>query len=71
MTVEEAEKQLMANGNGVYPSQPTTNGFQTTVENKICFSNLPYREPIDLQFNDITCTVNMGWSKGKLMSILA
>lgn len=29
------------------------------------FSNLPSREPIDLQFKDIVYTVNMGFRKGK------
>lgn len=29
------------------------------------FSNLPSREPIDLQFKDVVYTVNMGFRKGK------
>lgn len=29
------------------------------------FSNLPSREPIDLQFKDVAYTVNMGFRKGK------
>lgn len=70
MTVEGAEKQLVTNGNGVYSLQAANNGFQTTVENNFGFSNLPYREPIDLQVKDITCTVNMGWNKGKLFDLL-
>lgn len=29
------------------------------------FSNLPSREPIDLQFKDVVYTVNMGFRKGR------
>lgn len=32
------------------------------------FSNLPYRDPIDLQFKDITYTVNLGFNKGMIIS---
>lgn len=33
--------------------------------NGVGFTNLPYREPIDIQFKDITYTVDMGFNKGK------
>lgn len=38
---------------------------------KYAFSNLPYREPIDLQFKDITYTVKMGWNHGKSMDFFS
>lgn len=59
MTLEASEKTVAINGNGVVYSATTTNG------NNFGFSNLPYREPIDLQFKDVTYTINMGWTKGK------
>lgn len=43
------------------------NGYvpDTECTDKFTFPNLPYREPIDLQFKDITYTVKMGWNHGK------
>lgn len=34
------------------------------------FSNLPSREPIDLQFKDVVYTVNLGFRKGKQFSLV-
>lgn len=51
-----------SNGNGTHRE----NGYVTNIDNtdRFGFTNLPYREPIDLQFKDITYTVKMGWNKG-------
>lgn len=52
-----------SNGNGAHRE----NGYVTNIDNadRFAFTNLPYRESIDLQFKDITYTVKMGWNKGK------
>lgn len=52
------------NGNGTHRE----NGYVTNVDsvNRFGFTKLPYREPIDLQFKDVTYTVKMGWNKGNL-----
>lgn len=36
--------------------------------NGVGFTNLPYREPIDIQFKDISYTVNLGFNKGKAIN---
>lgn len=68
----------MALANGKPPSKGNgscANGNGSCVENNIhrdiessCngvgFTNLPYREPIDIQFKDITYTVDLGFNKG-------
>lgn len=47
------------------------NGFSQINDNNNCvpqncaFQNLSYREPIDLQFRDITYTANLGFRKGE------
>lgn len=43
------------------------NGFNLHMDNNdnITFQNLSYRDPIDLQFKDITYTVNLGFRKGE------
>lgn len=46
-----------ANGNGY-----TNNNINFAVSNGLCMNN---RDPIDLQFKDITYTVNLGFNKGK------
>lgn len=70
MDVELSDKQLpaLANGNGTYRE----NGYVTAINNNdnYGFTNLPYSEPIDLQFKDITYSVNLGFNKGKHFSIL-
>lgn len=55
-----------SNGNGGHRE----NGYVTNIDNadRFGFTNLPYRESIDLQFKDITYTVKMGWNKGKRYS---
>lgn len=61
MDIDQGGK-TMATHNGTHRE----NGFVTNIDvtDKIGFSNLPYREPLDLQFKDITYTVKMGWNKG-------
>lgn len=43
------------------------NGFNLQMDNNdnITFQNLSYREPVDLQFKDVTYTVNLGFRKGE------
>lgn len=64
MDVDDKQVPLVtaANGNGTLRE----NGYVTNIDNadRFGFTNLPYREPIDLQFKDITYTVKMGWNKG-------
>lgn len=57
-----------ANGNGTHRE----NGYVTNIDNtdRFGFTNLPYREPIDLQFKDITYTVKMGWNKGMCVCVV-
>lgn len=60
---EESGSKSIADSNGTHRE----NGFVTTVEftERFAFPNLPYRDPLDLQFKDITYTVKMGWNKGE------
>lgn len=45
------------NGNGY-----TNNNINFAISNGLCMNN---RDPIDLQFKDVTYTVNLGFNKGK------
>lgn len=52
--------------NDTTTTTPWENGLQMENNNdNFGFSNLPYSEPIDLQFKDITYTANLGFNKGK------
>lgn len=45
-----------------------TNYTDNSMEfSKMCMSHLPNRDPIDIQFKDITYTVKMGFNKGKCL----
>lgn len=52
------------------------NGFSQINDNNNCvpqncaFQNLSYREPIDLQFRDITYTANLGFRKGEPFQVV-
>lgn len=55
-------KELMNNGR-----LPLNNGSSGSESFKFSnFTNLPSREPVDLQFKDVSYTVNLGFHKGKL-----
>lgn len=66
-----------ANGNDGRRESKTTSNSQTdmhehtakvnTLEEKDAgrFSNLPSRDPVDMQFNNLSLTVNLGFRKGK------
>lgn len=41
------------------------NDNNNSVVQNCAFQNLSYREPIDLQFRDITYTANLGFRKGE------
>lgn len=61
----------MALANGKPPSNGNGSGADNSAHrdvennsNAVGFTNLPYREPIDIQFKDITYTVDLGFNKG-------
>lgn len=53
-------EQNGCNGNGY-----TNNTVNLAISNGLCMNN---RDPVDLQFKDVTYTVNLGFSKGKRRS---
>lgn len=66
-TMQAAYSKPSANGNGSC-TIGSNNGCRDAENgngNGVGFTNLPYREPIDIQFKDISYTVDLGFSKGK------
>lgn len=49
------------NGNGHLPVEGDSDDEDTH------FSNLPHREPVDIEFRDLSLTVNLGFRKGEFL----
>lgn len=56
------------NGNSNYTSIPTNEPSNRPEDDYVLkpFSNLPAREPVDIQFKDVSYTVNVGFRQGRL-----
>ena len=55
---------LSSNGNGSSTNGKHEMSSMQEKEKLKTFSNLPERTPVDIQFKDITYTVNVGFRKG-------
>lgn len=68
------ERSTMSNSTTIDTITHRENGVNLHFDNNhdnCGVSNLPYREPIDLQFKDVTYTVNLGFNKGKNLFIFS
>lgn len=56
----------VTNGNGTYSSIPTNEPSKRPEDDYVLrpFSNLPAREPVDIQFKDVSYTVKVGFRQG-------
>lgn len=55
----------VSNGNGLHP--PPTEDEHSDFDVDSHLANLPRREPVDIEFKELSLTVNLGFRKGELL----